>query len=44
MKLGKEIDPEFVEKIRKSILEGFQSDESFAYMKGDPRWEQLMEE
>ncbi len=38
------IDPEFVEKIRKSILEGFRSDESFAYMIGDPRWEQLMEE
>lgn len=40
----KEIDPEFVEKIRKSILDGFRSDESFAYMKGEPRWEKLMAE
>lgn len=40
----KEIDPEFAEKMRKNVREGFRSDESFAYMKGNPLWEQFLAE
>lgn len=40
----KKIDPEFVQKMRRNILDGFRSDESFDYMKDNPRWEQLIAE
>ncbi len=37
----KKPDPAFLDMLRKDILEGLFSDESFQYMKGDPRWEEL---
>lgn len=38
----KSIDLAFIETLKKSILDKFCSDESFAYMKDDSRWNQLI--
>lgn len=40
----KKADSEFIETIRKKIMEDFRSDENFGYMKDDPRWAELLSE
>ena len=38
----KKADPGFVHMIRKQLLDACRTDESFAYMRDDPRWEELL--
>ncbi len=39
----KSADPAFIETVKKNILDNLCSDESFSYMKNDPRWKELTE-
>ena len=38
----KKTDPHFLEMVREDLLDTCRSDESFAYMQNDPRWEELL--
>lgn len=38
----KDVDPKFIEMVKKEIIDNFRSDESFAYMKDDSRWQELL--
>lgn len=37
----REVRPEFVEEIRENLLNWFRDEETFGFLKGDERWEQL---
>lgn len=37
-------DASFIEDLKRKILDGFQEDESFGYMKGNEDWERMMEQ
>lgn len=40
----KEAEPDFEQTLKKSLLDGFREDDSFAYVKDDPRWKALVSE